>query len=229
MLKMRVKLIEHCLGNVLDRRVWVVKTWIMAWPDDMRCWVGWPHRTLHPFEIAEQLFQVRNMIMNALIVVLPAVRIPLCLESQDKRINILLGKGLKRLGVRMLLDEKSEKVSQTIGTSMQRARADTSRQFALDKLLDDRTKDDWYILKINVVVGGMRRIAESWDQSGIPFLFCELLCELFQWSECCCSLNGSDVRVFHRDFAPLALELGQTCSCVCSQAARNASFAGWTY
>src|SRR4051794_2950434 len=117
MLKMRVKLIEHGLGNVLDRRVLMAKTWIMAWPDDVRCWVGGSERTLHPFEIAEQLFQVRNMIMNALIVVLPAVCFPLCLESQDKRINILLGKGLQRLGVRILLDEKGKKVSQTIGTS----------------------------------------------------------------------------------------------------------------
>ncbi len=112
---------------------------------------------------------------------------------------------------------------------MQRTCTDTSRQFALDMLLDDRTKYLWYALKINVVVEGMWCVAKPWDQSGIPFIFCELLCELFQWSECRCSLNEADVRVFHRDFCPFVKELGQTCSCVCSQAARNASFEGWTY
>jgi hypothetical protein len=39
------------------------------------------------------------MIMNTLIVRLPAMCFSLCLESQDKCINILLGKGLQRLGV----------------------------------------------------------------------------------------------------------------------------------
>src|SRR5205823_1637981 len=107
--------------------------------------------------------------------------------------------------------------------------ADTSRQFALDMLLDDRTKYLRYALKINVVVGGMWRVAQSWDQAGIPFIFCKLRCDLFQWSKCRCSLNEVDVRLFHRDFDPFSEEMGQTCSCVCSQAARNASFVGWTY
>src|SRR6266446_1258677 len=129
----------------------------------------------------------------------------------------------------MLLDEKSEKVTQTIGTEMQRTCADTSRQFALDIFLDDRTKYLRYVLKINVVVGGMWRVAQSWDQSGIPLIFCELLCDLFQRSKCRCSFNRSDVRVFHCDFSPFAEETEQTCSCACSQAARNASFVGWTY
>src|SRR5437879_1278862 len=115
------------------------------------------------------------MIMNTLIVSRPAVCFALCFESQDKRINILLGKCLQAVRVRILLHEKGEKVSQTIGTEMQRTRTDTSRKFALDVLFDDRTKDDWYALKINVVVGGMWCVAQSWDQSGIPFIFCELL------------------------------------------------------
>src|SRR5205085_3472630 len=120
------------------------------------------------------------MIMNTGIVRLPAVCFPLCFESKDKCINILLGKGLQRLGVGMLLDEKSKKGSQTVGTEMQRTCADTSRQFTLDMLLDDRTKYLRYALKINVVVGGMWRVAQSWDQAGIPFIFCKLRCDLFQ-------------------------------------------------
>src|SRR6266702_5609330 len=112
---------------------------------------------------------------------------------------------------------------------MKSSYGDTSSQSALDVLLDDRTKEGRYALKINVVVGGMGRVAQPWDQSGIPFLFCELLLELFQRSKCWCFLNESDACVFHCDFGPFAKELGQTCSCVCSQAARNASLAGWTY
>src|SRR5450755_1002582 len=102
---MRVKLIEHCLRDVLDRRTPMVKTWIMAWPDDMRCWVGCSYWTLHPFEIAEQLVQVGDMIMNALVVILPSMCFRLCLQSQDKHVNILLGKCLEALCVGILLDE----------------------------------------------------------------------------------------------------------------------------
>ena len=85
--------------------------------------------------------------MNTLIVSRPAMCFALCLESQDKCINILLGKCLQVRRMRILLHEKGEKVSQTIGASMQRACADTSRQFALDMLLDERTKYLRYALK----------------------------------------------------------------------------------
>src|SRR5437764_9901888 len=138
MLKMRIKLVEHCLGNVLDMCTWLVmNTWIMVRPDDTNRWFSGPQRTLHPFKITEPLFQVEEMIMSALIVILPAMCFPLCLESQEKRINILLGKCLQALRMRILLHEKGEKVSQTIGAEMQRTCTDTSRQFALDVLLDD--------------------------------------------------------------------------------------------
>src|SRR5690349_21230738 len=200
-----------------------METWIMAGPDDMRCWVGWSQRTLHPFEIAQQFFQVGDIIMDALVVVLPTMCCCLCLESQDKCIDILLRKGLQRLSEGMLLDEKGEKVPQTIGASMQRTCAHTCRQLALDVLFDDGAKYVWYVLKINVVTSGMWCIAKPLDQAGIPFIFCKLLCALFQGSKCRCSLNEPDIRVFHCDFTPSAEETRQTCPCVCSQAARNAS------
>src|SRR5438552_14702650 len=169
------------------------------------------------------------MIMNTLIVSRPAMCFALCLESQDKCINILLGKCLQVRRMRILLHEKGEKVSQTIGTEVQCTRTDSGRQFALDMLLDDRTKYLRYALKINVVHSGRWCVAQPWDQSGIPFIFCKLLCDLFQCSKCRCSLNEAGVRLVHCDFCPFVKELGQTCSRVCSQAARNASFAGWTY
>src|SRR5215831_10576383 len=107
MLKMCVKLVEHCLGNALDLRTCLMlKTWIMAWPNDMGGWVGGTQWALRPFEIAEQLVQVGDMVMNALIVRPPAMCFRFCLESQDKCINILLAKRLERLGMGVLFDEK---------------------------------------------------------------------------------------------------------------------------
>ncbi len=51
------------------------------------------------------------MIMNTEIIRFPAMCFPLYLENHDKRINILLGKGLQRLGLGMLLGEKSKEVT----------------------------------------------------------------------------------------------------------------------
>src|SRR2546425_12654165 len=164
---MRVKLVEHHLGNVLDLRTFfVITTGIMARPDETCRWFIGPERTLNTFEIAEQLFEVRDMMTGALIVILPTMHLRLGFQSQDKRINILLGKRLQRLGVRILLDEKGKKVSQTIGNSMKSSDGDTSRQSVFDILLDDRTKEVRDALKINVVIGGMWRVAQSRYQSG---------------------------------------------------------------
>src|SRR6266567_6742350 len=112
---------------------------------------------------------------------------------------------------------------------MQCGYGNTCSKSVFDVLLDDRTKDSRYVLKIYVVVGGMWRVAQPRYQASIPFIFCELLCELLQRSCYCCSFNNSNVCVFHSDLDPFEVELGHTWSCVCSQAARRASFEGWIY
>src|SRR5258708_18332386 len=145
-------------------------TWIMARPNDACGWFIGPERTLRAFKMAEPVLQIGDMMMNAL-GILPPVCFCLCLECQEKGINILSRKGLQRLGRRILLEEKDEKITETIGASMKRRHGDTGRQSAFDVVLDSRTKHLWDPLKINVVVGRMGCIAQSWDQSGIPFLF----------------------------------------------------------
>jgi len=109
---MSIKLGQHGLGNILDMDMWLMlMTWIMAWPNDARRWFIGPERTLRTFKMAEPVLQIGDMMTNALII-LPPVCFCLCLECQEKGINILLAKRLQRLGVRVLLGEKGEKIKQ---------------------------------------------------------------------------------------------------------------------
>ena len=93
-------------------RLWSILTpWIMTRPDDASRWFGWSQRTLNTLEIAEQPFDVGDMIPNTLIASLPARCFGLCLDNEDKRIEILSGKSLQRSSVGIALEEKGEKVS----------------------------------------------------------------------------------------------------------------------
>src|SRR5258708_20665538 len=121
--------------------LWSILTaWMMAWPDDASRWFVRSQRILNTLEIAEQLFYIGDMIPKTLISRFPAMCFCLCLENEEKRINILSGKDLQRSSLGISLEEKGEKVSQTRGALVQGVYADTSRQFEFNLVLNARSK-----------------------------------------------------------------------------------------